>query len=165
MITTQAIDRGGDMVSEQVTLRELVRDPVYRTWIKTPPLGGFPQHARFKVYVQRTQGGPWAKKDFEDFKVAYNFLARHFKSWHDASLTCCNEESRPPIVRKDGKRQYHAPLLAYPGHIWCTYCRRPTIFGFYSTHHTFAARGMKPLPYRRRCGVCGIAADAIRRYR
>lgn len=153
------------MGAEQVTFRELVRDPVYRQWLKTPPLGGFTKFAKFRVYVQREKDGNWAKKDFDDFKAAYSFLAKNFKSWHDASLTCRNEQSRPPVVRHKGKRQYYAPLLLIPGHTWCPYCRRPTVFDYFSTHHTFAAKGMKPLPYKRRCGICGVAETAIRRYK
>jgi len=153
------------MAIEQVTLRELVRDPIYRKWIKTPPLGGFSEYARFRVYVQKEENGGWAKKDFEAFAPAYNFLVKNYKSWYDAALTCRNQESRPPVVRYKGKRQYYAPMLLMPGHIWCGYCRRPTVFGYYSTHHTFAAKGIKPLPYKLRCGICGNTEDSIRRFK
>jgi hypothetical protein len=153
------------MITEQITLRELVSDPIYRQWFKTPPLGGFSKFAKFRVYVQKDQDGGWAKKDFEDFKPAYNFLARNYKTWHDSSLTCRNEECRPPVVRKNGKREYYHRLLVFPGHTWCTYCRRPTVFSCFTTHHAFSAKNMKPIPYKLRCGICGIAEEAIKRYR
>jgi len=85
--------------TEQVTLQQLVRDPLYRQWFKTEPVGGFPGYVKFRVYVQRERGGRWAKKDFNDFKSAYNFVSRNLREWHDAALVTRNYTCRPPVVR------------------------------------------------------------------
>jgi len=166
--------------TEQVTLRELVKDSVYRQWLRTEPVGGFPDFVKFRIYVQRERGGRWAKKDFDDFKSAYNFLARHLKEWHDAAFVARNHACRPPVVRVPGKvkkkigkqikvvpgfvRQYYAPILSIDGHQWCPYCRRPTVFDFFSEHHAFFHTNLRPLPFKRRCSVCGIAETAIKTY-
>jgi hypothetical protein len=147
----------------QVTLHELVKDPVYRQWLKTPPVGGFPQYTKFRVYVQRERDGRWAKRDFYDFKTAYNFLAKHLREWYDATLVTTNYASRPPVVRVNNKRAYYAPMLTMEGHQWCPHCRRPSVFDFFATHHAFTGH-FKPLPFKRRCGVCGIADTAIKDY-
>lgn len=151
------------MSTEQVTLRQLVGDPIYRQWLKTPPVGGFPKYTKFKVYVQREKNGPWARRSFDNFRDAYEFLAKHLKKWHDAALVATNYASRPPVVRVNGKRRYYAPMLEMTGHDWCPYCRRPTVFGHFSQHHAFPPH-LKPLAFKRRCGVCGIADTAIKDY-
>jgi len=151
------------MSSQQVSLKQLLRDPIYRKWFSTQPLGGFPAYTKFRVYAQVKDDGPWAKKDFNDFKDAYNFVAKYLKKWNDAALVAKNYESRPPVVRKQGRRQYYAPVMTLPGHHWCTYCRRPTVFSYYTQHHAFP-QGFQILAYKRRCGVCGIADDAIKRF-
>jgi hypothetical protein len=148
--------------TEQVTLRQLLSDPVYRAWFKTEPVGGFPKHCKFRVFAQVEKGGRWAKKDFGDFKSAYNFVARNLNRWHDAALVSRTHECRPPVVRVNGKRAYYAAVLTLEGHRWCPYCRRPTVFGFFSRHHAFGH--FKPLPFKLRCGVCGISETAIKHY-
>ena len=166
--------------TDQVTLRELVKDPVYRQWLKTEPVGGFPTHVKFRVYAQREEDGRWAKKDFDDFKSAYNFLAKNLKYWHDAAINTRTYSCRPPVVRVPGKvrkkvgkrvvlvdglrRVYYAPILSYDGHIWCPYCRRPTVFAQFSDHHAFTHANLRPLPFKARCSVCGIAETAIKHY-
>jgi len=105
------------LTTDQVTLRELVKDPIYRQWIRTPPVGGFPSFTKFRVYAQREQSGSWAKKDFDTFKAAYTFLAKNVREWYDAALVCRNYECRPPVVRVRGKRQYYAPVLVIPGQV------------------------------------------------
>jgi hypothetical protein len=151
--------------SLQVPISELLLDPVYRKWLKTPPVGGWPDWTKWRVYAQVKEGGGWAKKDFNTFVPAYNFLARNVKEWHDAALVCRNKECRPPVVYLGNKRQYHAPVLSFPGHVWCPYCRRPTVFGFYTKHHAFSGMSLDPMPDRKRCGICGISETAIKVYR
>jgi hypothetical protein len=62
------------------------------------------------------------------------------------------------------KRVYYAPIVNWPGHTWCPYCRRPTVFGWFTSHHAFPP-SLPPLPYKKRCGICGIAQQAIKEYR
>lgn len=151
------------MSTDQVTLRQLVEDPIYRKWLKTPPVGGFPKYTKFRVYAQRERDGSWAKKDFENFKDAYTFLAKNLREWHDATLCTINYQSRPPVIYVNGKRRYYAPMVLMEGHDWCPHCRRPSVFGYFHTHHAFTGH-FRPLPFKRRCGVCGIADTAIKDY-
>lgn len=152
------------MTTEQVPLRQLLSDPIYREWLRTPPVGGFPEWARFRVYAKVEENRPWARKDFDTFVEAYNFLARNLKNWYDAALISTNYESRPPVVRINKRRQYLASVLSVPGHQWCGQCRRPTVFGYFRSHHAFSGLNFKPLPYKKRCGICGMAQDNMKRY-
>src|SRR5687768_14911261 len=81
MIRGHHIDRGG-FLTRQVTMRELLVDPVFRQWMTRKP----ESHAlrvRWRLYVQREEGGPWSKKDVESYVEGYKLLAKNFKRWHD----------------------------------------------------------------------------------
>lgn len=49
-------------------------------------------------------------------------------------------------------------------HDWCTYCRRPTVFRWFKSHHALRASGLQELvdPTTRRCSICGAREDFIR---
>jgi hypothetical protein len=149
------------MTAEQIQMRELLRDPLYRRWFTQPPkkLPG----DRWRVYAQVKTDGPWSKKDFSSWREALRFFAEHHREWHDAALTCRNRAFRPPTVsdKLGRRRNYHAPSVTLQHHIWCPYCRRPTRFGYFSRHHNLP----NCLPYKLRCIVCGIAEDAVKHYR
>lgn len=153
------------MSTFQVTLRELVKDPVYRQWLKTEPVGGFPSYVKFRIYVQVERDGRWAKKDFDDFKSAYNFIARNLSHWYDAALNTRSYMCRPPVVRVEGKRAYYAPMLTLEGHKWCPLCRRPTVFTRFANHHAFSHTNFKPLPFKPRCSICGVAETGVKEYK
>lgn len=148
----------------QVTLRQLLKEPLYKEWFRKPPVGGFPAWTRWRVYAKVSPDRGWAKRDFPTFREGFNFLAKNLADWHDAALVCTNMEFRPPVVRIEGKRAYLASVVEVPGHRWCGHCRRPTIFGFFSKHHAFTKTTINPLPYKKRCSICGISETAIKRY-
>jgi len=147
---------------KQVTLAELLEDPVYRQWFNQPPAET--EFTRWRVYVKVKKKAAWAKRDFVTWKKAFKFLAKNSRAWYDCVLVCRNNAYRPPVIRVGRKRQYYSPIVNWPGHVWCPHCRRPTIFGWFATHHAFSGT-FRPLPWRKRCSICGIAQEAIKEYK
>lgn len=49
-------------------------------------------------------------------------------------------------------------------HVWCTYCRRPTVFRWFHSHHAVKLSGLHGMvdPSDRRCTICGAREDYIR---
>lgn len=155
----------------QITLRELLEDPVYRKWFQKPPTVREPQ--RWRVYAQEEEGGPWRAANFDRWEWAYHYVRRHYKMWYDCALCSRVWEWRPPVVRYRGervikgrlrkvwKRKYYEPMVNMMGHTWCPHCRRPTVFRKFRRHHTVG----KALPYKERCSICGITISGVRQYR
>lgn len=54
--------------------------------------------------------------------------------------------------------------VAEETHLWCTYCRRPTVFRWFISHHALKASGLSDMvnPGDRRCTICGAREDYIR---
>lgn len=146
--------------ARQVTLSELLKDPVYRRWFAQVPREL--DRTRWRVYVKAKKKKPWQKRDFTAWPEAYRFVEKHWEQWYDCVLICRNDPYRPPVIRMNGRRQYHTEVTQMDGHIWCPYCRRPTVFGYFTEHHAFVTT--KPVPWRKRCGICGIALQAIKEY-
>lgn len=89
---------------------------------------------------------------------------------------------RPVYHLKDGKRVLDAdgrpiqvtrtvdwdwrPLLpaTEDAHDWCTYCRRPTVFRWFRSHHALRTAGLQGLadPSDRRCSICGAREAFVR---
>lgn len=137
------------------------------------------------VYVQRTADGPWGKKEFWKYSEAFNFLkiAINKHKVHDAALNCKRFPFAPPmrfarirgkyVVGSDGVKRQATKAIPWapkyepgdPDHKWCMYCRRPTIFRFYSKHKRLGA----VTDDVRRCCICGaserIAVSAAERKR
>jgi len=172
-------------VEEQLTMRELLKDPIYKQWLKKMPSIGAaicPSGKPWRVWVQKRQGGNWARGDFETYRQAYDFMRWHLGlGVHDVALTCKIKEFRPPVVTdkslpkrvikvKGGpdrfvwRKRYHIPaqIGQNPLHEWCTYCRRPTIFTYFTRHHSHPQRVNGN---ERRCAICGIRLVAVRHYR
>lgn len=160
-------------------MRELLRDEIFRKWMVKVPEFPNPRTVKWRLFVQREPDGPWAKKDVESYAEGYRILAKNFKKWHDCALVCLGRESRPPVVRKPMmvrdsnnpkkkvkgyKRVYHEPLIRVPGHLWCGYCRRPTVFRNFSKHHAFTGTLRTGVPWDARCTICGMREVATKRY-
>jgi hypothetical protein len=145
----------------QVTLQELLLDPIYSKWFDRRPT---PRRGSrgWRVYVQREPGGKWLKRDFRKWKPAHQFLMAHLSDWHDASLSDRVWAHRPPVVRdpdRPNRRRYYRPVLKIINHRWCEYCRRPTVFRVLSRHHNIGKCSAEP-----RCTICGIREVAMRSY-
>lgn len=160
----------------RVTLRELIKDPIYREWLKKPPaltvVGNSPP---WRVFTkEEVEGNNWETEDFDDYSLAYRFVAKNIKELYDAVINSKRQAYRPPVVRKviNGipKRRLHLPtpetdayvLKEQHKHVWCPYCRRPTLFLWYKKHH--AMNGAVLSPHDRRCHVCGVRLTFIKRY-
>lgn len=167
-------------------IHELLEDSVYRKFFLTVP--SMPKVQRlappWRLYVQRLDTRRWGKKDFWSYPEAVRSFAAFRKAGliYDASVTCRPIAFLPPskVVKIKGKfiktsrgQQVQAtkeifwrwaPLLD-PGdmeHHWCPYCRRPTIFTWFSTHHAITGTHRSLMdPTARRCTICGIRLEGI----
>lgn len=165
------------MIDEQITMRDLLRDPVFRKWMTRVPTVHSPIERPWRVWIQRERDNPWAMGDITSYARGYNALVRYIKEGvHDAALTCKVKEFNPPITgvkRALDSRGRQIKLKTYyipgkPGqsekHVWCTFCRRPTIFTTFQRHHTFReGRARLCDNTERRCAICGIRLRGMRR--
>jgi hypothetical protein len=157
-------------------MSELLKDKVFKEFMLTKPkvprvmkrMGGTP----WVVYVQQEVDGPWGKKEFETYGPAFQF----FKAWlkrgaHDLAINNRRIGFDPPlrfarirgkyITGSDGVRRQATKAIPWkprldsgdPDHKWCRYCRRPTIFKYYSKHKRLTMVD----PTVRRCCICGAS--------
>lgn len=76
------------------------------------------------------------------------------------------------ILGPDGKRIQKTVVVVWKPkldaadevHDWCTYCRRPVVFQWFTKHHALRASGLQELidPSARRCSICGAREDFVR---
>lgn len=181
------IDRGAGAL---ITLPELLEDQRYRKFFTTVPrtLVPAPGQQPWRLYIQRSADGPWLKKEYERYADAFRRLAVDLRAdrVHDGAIQSrgiafgppnrvakVTKGGRPVMVRtangtleqktvvtewKPRVDPYDAP------HTWCTYCRRPTVFKWFHTHHALrgsAADGLVD-PSNRRCTICGAREEFVR---
>lgn len=148
-------------MTKQITLRELLKDPIYRKWFsKKPRIRVVTQAPPWRLYVQREEGGRWARADIRGYAKAYGAVASKLSEYYDMALHSKPQHFPPPIVRV-GKKRYYYPCP--PGHRWCTLCRRPTVFKNFRKHHAFP--GMALADYEKYCSICGARAAGQKQYR
>lgn len=152
-------------VPEQIPLRELLKDPLYRKWLAKIPHemdAQTDQHKKpWRVWVQRERDGRWAFKDFTKYSEAYKFVAQNVKGFWDMALHCKAHLYRHPRIKQGLKR---VPWTLPEGHDWCGLCRRPTIFRSFKHHHAFGRNrdGSRwQLSNWRRCSICGIRLEGL----
>lgn len=180
-----------------ITLPELLKDPKYREFFKTPPkmVKPLPGQLPWRVIIQREADGPWAKKELETYGSAFRIIANSLRAGrlHDGAVISrgiafgppqrvakITKGGRPVWFTRDGKIVLDAdgnriqktvtvewkPKLdsADEPHTWCTYCRRPTVFRWFHSHHALRANGLQALvdPSDRRCAICGAREDFVR---
>ena len=161
-----------------IPMSELIKDPVYRKFLLTPPL--IPEHAKARkgvsppwvVYVQRKSGGPWGKREFKTYKKAFKFFRKALKlGVHDITINNKRIGYEPPSkwvrvrgkyvtgsdgIRRQAQKQVFWKVKLSPEdeeHHWCKYCRRPTVFKYYSKHKRLG----EVSPWARRCCICGAS--------
>lgn len=169
---------------DQVTFRELLRNPVYKAWIRKPPQV-YPKGLKpWRVWVQRRDGGGWAYVDYSVYVKAYNRLIQEIKrgAW-DGAIACPSRRSGRPMVkvgtkvlrdsvgnpRRDPKTRevIRVPIIKpwvppFEFHQWCPYCRRPTVWGYYQSHHAMSS--LPILNNEPRCRICGVRETYVRRF-
>lgn len=146
-------------VTEQLTFRELLQDPIFKAWMKkVPTLRANPAKGEpWRVYGKTD--GYWGKKEFFHYPQAFNWVARHLSRLEDCAIHCKRQPFRPPVVKDSHGLKHNWPMP--PKHRWCGLCRRPTVFGYFNKHH--ALPGVLA-PYERRCSICGVRekSDLVR---
>lgn len=171
-----------------MTIHELLEDKVFKEFFKTKPVMPSTHHSAvpWRVYVQRKVYGPWAKREFKTYTEAFKFLKPYLGknedgTWkcHDAAIQSkgiafdgpakvvrvvkngqpvIDRETKKPVLR----RVLWTPKLPYDEvrHVWCPYCRRPTVLGWFSSHHAFP-KGYKFDASILRCTICGSSERLI----
>lgn len=162
-------------------MSDLIKDKTYKKFLTTQP--GLPPAMKdprlapsppWVVYVQREPEGPWGKKEFWKYTDAFKFFAAWLKKGaHDLALANKRYGYEPPyrfarirgkyVVGSDGIRRQATKAVPWrildlpdgePEHHWCKYCRRPTVFKFYSRHKRLGVVD-QTVP---RCCICGSSA-------
>lgn len=166
-----------------LTIHELLEDRQYKEFFlkqpQMPALYRQQQMTPWRVYIQRELDGPWAKKDLPSYTEAFKLFKRYKPDIHDAAICSRAIAFAPPhrLVRIKGKYVEHRgkkvqvtklvvwkpklPSEESP-HNWCTYCRRPTVFRYFSRHHAFG-REMTIAQEELRCTICGIRLEGMPR--
>lgn len=180
------------MPEPQTPFRRLLEDPVYKAWLKKPPKDDRVTHGEVWVAWLKPVSHPnrpnrWYRKTFHTYKEAYVYVAKNLAGVEDAAIGCTHQEFKPPIVRtgyriarfkrkdpKTGKEvivKQKVPVRKFltelpgrlpPGHTWCGYCRRPTIFGYFLKHHALPKAYC--VPYEKRCRICGVRLNFLGRW-
>jgi len=145
-----------EMVTKNVRNPPKLLDPG-RTWV---------------VYGQKHTGDKWGRKRFPTYVEAFRFMKPRLKTYHDISITSTRLQFKPPgrvvkikrngrplMVVINGKKQQETRFVAIsppPGHLWCKYCRRFSVFVWYTSHHAFPKDMPITDPSIRRCAICGV---------
>lgn len=174
-------------VTELLTIHELLQDKQYKEFFLRAP--AMPvvyrqqQMLPWRVYIQREVDGAWAKKDLPTYREAFALFRRYKPEIHDAAIMSRAVAFAPPhrlvrirgqyreVVRKGKKEKVQVTKLVVwkpklpqeeSPHQWCTYCRRPTVFRYFSKHHAFG-KNMNITQDELRCMICGIRLDGLPR--
>lgn len=155
------------MAVSQLTLRELLKDPLYRKWFgKVPELKKMLRtRPPWRVYIQEEFKGKWSDTRFEKYSQAYNYVRANLKDVHDMTINCPSQGFKQPVVKQGGVKKLYVPPAVQladedtvndtHNHIWCPFCRRWTLFLYYKFHHSLP-RTWGTLAAERRCKICGI---------
>lgn len=167
-----------------LTLHDLLEDKTYKKFFQTVPK--MPDVSNrlsppWRVYIQRDTDGPWARKEFWSYAEAYRWLKPRLSDLHDATIQSKGIAFKPPnkivkvsrggkpvlIVTPNGPVQKTQLIVWKPRlepedgiHTWCCYCRRPTIFRWFTKHHNFRKDVFDPT--LKRCPICGASELLVR---
>lgn len=150
-----------------------------------------PESKPWRLYVKLKGEGHWRAKDYHTYKEAFLKLKRILPRVNDAAITSKAKPFDPPhrVVRVKGKFQmnkqnqfvldkqgnkkpitklvFWKPQMSpdeFEEHHWCPYCRRPTVFKYFLTHHALTPRklgGMGIDPSLKRCLICGSSERIV----
>jgi hypothetical protein len=131
----------------------------------------------WRVYGRREEGGSWGQKKFPTYFEAFQFMKPRLKTYYDISITSTRLQFLPPgrvvkikrrgqpVMVKTPKGEIQmtkiVPIHPPPGHLWCKYCRRFSVFLWFSRHHAFPKHYNELLEMdpRRRCAICGVSEE------
>jgi hypothetical protein len=162
-------------MADQLTLRQLLADPLYKKWfLKRPtvvPTGS--QTPPWFIYI--LEEGKWRRAQIGSYKKALKWAAKNLQGFDDIVISSKRQAYRPPRYRRnvEGHFEYcpkkcrlqHTETViweSYPyTHQWCPYCRRPTVFDVFARHHAFTGQWDNGRCLEKpRCTVCG-ASDSM----
>lgn len=143
------------MKPDQLRMRELLRDKTFRRYFAKQPRLFRPQridqqlgkdHWPWFIYVQKTEGSRWQRAKVPTYAKAFEHARTMLKDgvW-DLAI--------------HSRRASYAPPDDYEfaqSHDWCPYCRRPTVFWYFRTHHALRKFKHYDLSEQPRCTICGI---------
>jgi len=165
-------------MEDQIRIHKLIKhDAQFKKFLTTPAKLKYPRAGQtpWRLFVQRTRGGPWAHKSYPSYPEAYNALRKYLPTCHDAAINCKPQGFEPPMVRQNYKvrlrsansaakpkfvvktRQLYIPMPF--GHNWCPFCRRPTVFKRMKSHALYKSIHMEDNPSR--CTLCGARREFI----
>jgi len=150
------------METAQIRLFTLLKDdPIYRQYFtKQPkPLRVFHTSDKpWRLIIQKEKEGKWFRADYPSYAQAFHTLKPRLSEWWDAAIHCKPQAFNAPVVKVNGKRIW-APMPEE--HVWCVYCRRPTVTIYCHYHHMSKYR----LPIEEpRCLMCGARRQAMRKF-
>lgn len=150
-----------------------------------------PEAKPWRLYVKLHKDSRWHTKDYRTYKEAFVKLRSMLPKIADGAITCKVKDFPPPyrIVRIKGKYQTdkngkfildaqgkkkqitkmvywkpQMPMDEFQEHTWCPYCRRPSIFDYFLSHHALPPRklgGMPIDPSVLRCVICGASERIV----
>lgn len=148
-------------MTQQIQLRELLKDPQYRAWFsKVPKLTTVHHSSPWRLFLQKEEGGKWARADVPTYVKAYSAVKLRLSDYFDITIHSKPQAFKPPVVEFAGKRIY---LPLPDDHTWCVYCRRPTVFAYFTKHPNMPKIILAE--YELRCGICGGRAAGMKRYK
>lgn len=149
-----------------LTTKELLKDPVYRKFFTTVPVL-LPHHESpalsppWWLYLKKDAHPlKWRRAHMASYATAFAYIKSHHNSLRDFAIVSKRRTYLPPVITTpDGKKQYwRSPD---PEDEWCPYCRRPTVFKYFSSHHADTKFSRYIDPTTPRCSICGIRRTAV----
>lgn len=167
-----------------ITLDELLEDEDYKKFFITVPK--LPPHYRgsepWKLMILKEGEQQWRTKRFNTYTEAFKALKKLRPSIADGLINCPGLDWQPPIKRyrvkgrtvRVGRKE--VPMIRLvtwkpkieadmPQHHWCPYCRRPTVFDYYTVHPAMTKQrtgsGSNVDPTLLRCGICAASEQLV----
>lgn len=133
----------------QITFKALLEDKLFEAWVNRIPL--LDPQPPWRLYLR--VDGKWSKTEPKKYKKGLKLITKYLDDADDIALTCPSRPFNPPVLKdKEGNKSY---WRRFPiDHHWCGYCRRPTRFTTFKSHHSLSKSMCTS--YEPRCTVCGV---------
>lgn len=162
-----------------ISMLELLEDVNYKRFLQTVPQ--LPAVDRltpqWRLYVRMKGESKWRRREFDTYAQMFKFFKRLYKAGKvaDAALNHKGIAFGAPtrVVRVKGKYVKGVQVTKeitwkpkLPGdeiqeHHWCPYCRRPTVFEYFTKHHALGKANIYIDPSVPRCCICGASARLL----
>lgn len=134
-----------------------MKDSLFNAWTERVPTLKPNSATSPAWWVYLCRDGKWKRASLKKYKKALKFL--HKAKYEDFSIHSKRQPFNPPVVRDKttGEKSY---WRRFPkDHIWCHYCRRPTVFATFKKHH--AVPPIYCTSYEPRCTICGTRLEFL----